>query len=298
MNPVAMYLSGLLPWGGLAGANLDQADIAVAGIAYDGSAVYRRGAAGAPPHIRSLSPAMPPVTENGIELLGLRVHDLGDLAVGDQIEVGWNAVADTLAAIPASVLLTVMGGDHCSAIPVLAAQARRHPGLKVLWFDAHPDLCDFSRGSAWSCGCALRRGLECSGLAPGSVSFAGSRDYDPEEVQFIRSHDLLNLDVREVARDPAGAGRRLARAFGDAPLHVSYDIDVLDPAFAPGTEVPSAGGLTTRQALDLLGSVADGANLVGIDVMEVAPRLDHNDITSLAALKVIFEFWGLWKQRR
>ena len=293
-----MDLSGLLPWAGLAGSGLDDADVVVAGIAYEGSAIYRRGAAGAPARIRSLSPALPPVTEDGRELLGLRVHDLGDLAVGEHMEAGWQAVADRLASIRPDALLTVIGGDHCAAIPVLAAQARRHPGLKILWFDAHPDLCDFSRGSAWSCGCALRRGLQCSGLAPGAVSLAGSRDYDPEEVAFIRSNDLLNLDVREVARDPAAAGRRLARAIGHLPLHVSFDIDVLDPAFAPGTEVPSAGGLTTRQVLEVLASLADRVDLVGLDVMEVAPRLDHNDITSLAALKVIFEFWGLaWKRR-
>ena len=287
-----MDLQGLLPWGGLGGAELAAADVAIAGIAYDGSAVYRRGAAGAPGRIRSLSPAVPPVTEDGTALLGLRIHDLGDIAVSGGIEAAWSAVADRLAAVPASALLTVMGGDHCSAIPVLAAQARRHPGLRVLWFDAHPDLCDFSRGNAWSCGCALRRALDCSGLAPGAVSFAGSRDYDPEEVEFIRVNGLLNLGVREVARDPAGAGRRLAEEFGDAPLHVSFDIDVLDPAFAPGTEVPSAGGLSTRQALEVLAELATTANLVGLDVMEVAPNVDHNDISSLAALKVMFEFWG------
>lgn len=293
---MGMQLSGLLPWGGLAGAGVDDAEVVVAGIPYDGSAVYRRGAAEAPGRLRELSAAMPPVTEAGVDLLGLRVHDLGDLAAGEDIEAGWKAVAARLAAIPKGALLTTMGGDHCSAIPVLAAQARRHPGLRVLWFDAHPDLCDYSRGSAWSCGCALRRGLECAGLDPAAASFAGSRDYDPEEVGFIRAHRLLNIDIRAVARDPAGAGRRLAEHFDGAPLHVSFDIDVLDPAFAPGTEVPSAGGLTTRQALDLLAALADGTDLVGLDVMEVAPRLDNNDITSLAALKVIFESWGAFRR--
>jgi arginase family enzyme len=79
---------------------------------------------------------------------------------------------------------------------------------------------------------------------------------------------------------------------------VSFDIDVLDPAFAPGTEIASAGGLSTRQALDLLASVAAGSRLVGFDVMEVSPPLDQSDITSLAALKLIFEFWGMaWKPR-
>src|SRR5437764_12410192 len=163
-----MNLTGLNPWAGLAGAPLVDADVAVGGLPYDGSAVYRRGAAKAPARIRALSPVMPPVSETGRRLLGMAVHDLGDIEVGPAIEDGWQPVADRLAAIPSRTLLTMMGGDHCATIPIVAAQARRHEGLKVLWVDAHPDLCDFSRGSGWSCGCALRRALEVAGLAPGA----------------------------------------------------------------------------------------------------------------------------------
>ena len=97
-----------------------------------------------------------------------------------------------------------------------------------------------------------------------------------------------------MAADPAGTGRRIAAAVAGRPLPVSFDIDALDPAFAPGTEIPSAGGLSTRGALDLLGGLgAGGARLAGFDVMEVSPPLDLNDITTLAALKLIFEFWGM-----
>jgi agmatinase len=291
-----MNLAGLHDWGGLAGASLDAAGAVIAGIPYDGSAVYRRGAAGAPARIRELSPVMPPVTEDGRALLGLPVHDLGDLDAGVEIETGWRTVADRLAEIPKRALLTVIGGDHCSVIPVLAAQARRHPDLRVAWIDAHPDLCDFSRGSAWSCGCALRRGLEVAGIDPGRVAFAGGRDYDAEEVKFIADHGELMIGSRELAADPSAAARRIAERLRGGPVHVSFDIDVLDPAFAPGTEVPSAGGISTRMALDFLRELAAGVPLVGFDVMEVAPALDHNDITTLAALKLIFEFWGLaWK---
>lgn len=292
-----MDLSGLQPWAGLAGAALADAEVAVGGIAYDGSAVYRRGAAEAPARIRALSPVMPPVTETGGRLSGLRVHDLGDIEVGPSIEEGWRSVADRLAAIPSRTLLTLMGGDHCATIPIVAAQARRHQGLRLLWVDAHPDLCDFSRGSSWSCGCALRRALEVSGLDPAAAAVAGGRDYDGEELDFIRSNEMLLIGVADLARDPEASGRRVAEWAGGAPLHVSFDIDVLDPSAAPGTEIPSPGGLTTRQALDFLAALAAGADLVGLDVAEVSPPLDSNDISSLAALKVIFEFWGrAWKR--
>ncbi|HYM96306.1 MAG TPA: arginase family protein, partial [Candidatus Sulfotelmatobacter sp.] len=143
-----MNLDGLRPWGGLSGAapTAKAPAVVVAGIPYDGSAVYRKGAAQAPQRIRELSAVMPPVTEDGTRLAGLRVTDAGDLDPGPDIEAGWGTVTDRLAGYPRDAFLTVLGGDHCTSIATLAAQSRRHPGLSVLWVDAHPDLCDFSRG--------------------------------------------------------------------------------------------------------------------------------------------------------
>ena len=293
-----MNLAGLAPWGGLAGHPIDSADVIVAGIAYDGSAVYRKGAARAPVRIRDLSAVMPPVTEDARPLNGLKVHDLGDLDAGPEIETGWSSVADQLAALPASALLTVLGGDHCTAIATLAAQARRHPDLAVLWVDAHPDLCDFSRGGRWTCGCAMRRALEVSSIGPARVVIAGGRDYDPEELEFIRARGMLLVSASELAGD-SGSARMVADALDGKSLHISFDIDALDPAFAPGTEIPSAGGLSTRQALDFLRIATAGSQLVGLDVVEVSPPFDNGDITTLAALKLIFEFWGLfWHGKR
>lgn len=290
-----MNLDGLQPWAGLAdGAG---SDVVVAGIPYDGSAVYRMGAASAPQRIRLLSAAMPPVTEDGRLLLGLHVEDIGDIRVGASIADGWRAAADRLAELPPAAFLTMLGGDHCTSIATLAAQARRHPGLAVLWVDAHPDLCDFSRGGRWTCGCALRRGLEESGIAPSDVVVAGGRDYDPEELQFISEHGMLLVSTAEIARDPSGAAAKINRHVAKKKLHVSFDIDVLDPAFAPGTEIPSSGGLSTRQALELLRAATSGSTLVGFEVVELSPPLDHADITTFAALKLIFEVWGMVHSR-
>jgi len=291
-----MNLDGLRPWGGLVGG--DPADVVVAGIAYDGSAVYRKGAALAPQRIRQLSAVMPPVTEEGHLLTGLRVQDIGDLEVGGDIEAGWMEPMQRLANVPPEAFLTVLGGDHCTAIATLAAQVRRHPGLRVLWVDAHPDLCDFSRGGRWTCGCALRRALEASGIEPSRVAIAGGRDYDPEELEFIAANQMLLVSAVEIARDPGGAARNLAEALAGHEVHVSFDIDVLDPAFAPGTEIPSSGGLSSRQALDLLKMATQRARLVGLDIVEVSPPFDTGDITTLAALKMIFEVWGMVKVAR
>jgi agmatinase len=285
-------VTGLKPWGGLAGAP-EGANVTLVGIPYDGSAVYRKGAAEAPDRIRSLSAVMPPVTEEGRLLAGTAVHDMGDLAAGSDIESGWKAVADRLAGVAPTSLLTVLGGDHCTAIATLHAQARRHPGLKVLWLDAHPDLCEFSRGGRWTCGCALRRALEVSGIAPEHVVMVGGRDYDPEEIEFIKGNGITLVGARDLIINPDAALGRLRSALAGSEVHVSFDVDVLDPAFAPGTEIPSAGGLTTRGALEVLHAVAGEAKLVGLDVVELSPPFDLGNITTLAVLKVIFEFWGL-----
>jgi agmatinase len=284
-------LDGLKPWAGLAGGATPE--IVVAGIPYDGSAVYRKGAALAPQRIRELSAVMPPVTEDGRLLTSLQVQDLGDLDAGPDIAGGWEAVAGRLAAIPADRFLTVLGGDHCTAVASLAAQARRHPGLSVLWVDSHPDLCDYSRGGRWTCGCALRRALDASRVEPSRVVIVGGRDYDPEELDFIAANDMLLVSARAVTRDLAGSAGLIANRLAGMDVHISFDIDVLDPAFAPGTEIPSPGGLSTRQALELLEAALRRCRPVGLDVVEVAPPLDHGDITTFAALKIIFEIWGM-----
>ena len=273
-------------------------DVVVAGIAYDGSAVYRKGAALAPQRIRQLSAAMPPVTEEGQLLTGVRVEDMGDLSAGGDIEAGWMEPTKRLAAVPPEAFLTVLGGDHCTAIVTLAAQMRRHPGLHVLWLDAHPDLCDYSRGGHWTCGCALRRALEASGIEPSRVVIAGGRDFDPEELVFVRENEMLLVTAAEIARDGAGAARKIAERLAGHKVHISFDIDVLDPAFAPGTEIPSAGGLSSRQALELIRGATSSSALVGFDVVEVSPAFDSADITSFAALKMIFEVWGIVSGKR
>jgi agmatinase len=285
-------VTGLPVWGGLQPAPPAHASVVVAGIPYDRSAVYRSGAADAPAAIRRLSAVMPPLDERGRLLSELTLYDLGDLDPGASIEEGWASLAARLAAVPPSAFLTVMGGDHCSVIPVLVAQARRHADLALLWVDAHPDLCDVSRGGRWTVGCALRRAIELGDLDPRSIVQVGVRDFDAEEVAYARERGIAQVTAAELAAEPTAAVARVVRLLHGRRLHVSFDIDVLDPAFAPGTEVPSAGGLTTREALRLLARATRLSRPVGLDVCEVSPPLDQANVTSLAALKVIFETWS------
>jgi len=137
--------------------------------------------------------------------------------------------------------------------------------MSILYIDAHPDLNDSSRHSRWSNGCALRRGLELGQIDPRKVTLLGCRDYDWEEVEFIRKMGITLIPAATAHR---WTGSQLAdeigsRIGGDA-LHISLDIDSLDPSIAPGTGVPSAGGLTSRELLDFLRQLR-GVRLAGLD---------------------------------
>jgi agmatinase len=290
--------AGLLPWGGLKGPVAGtRPDVRILGVPIDRGSLYRPGAAKAPAELRKLSAIFAPVSEHAELFDTVTVLDDGDVKLVDG-DMGANvdAVAAEILKTPAGTLPVILGGDHTTASPTLIAQQRRLNGrLSILYIDAHPDLNDSSRHSRWSNGCALRRGLELGEIDPRKVTLLGCRDYDWEEVEYIRKMGVTLINAATAHR---WTGNQLAdeigsRIGGDA-LHISLDIDSLDPSIAPGTGVPSSGGLTSRELLDFLHQLR-GVRLAGLDVDEVAPPLDVGYVTSLAALKFIFEFLGMVK---
>lgn len=289
---------GLSMWAGLkAPAAGVQPDVRILGVPLDRGSIYRPGAAKAPDELRKLSAIFAPVTEQAELFDSVTVQDDGNVKLIDG-DMGENvdAVAAEIQKTASGTLPIVLGGDHTVASPTLVAQQRRFNGrLSILYIDAHPDLNDVSRHTRWSNGCALRRGLELGEIDPRKVTLLGCRDYDWEEVEYIRK---MGITLIPAAIAHWWTGNQLAdevgsRLDGDA-LHISLDIDSLDPSIAPGTGVPSAGGLTSRELLDFLRQLR-GVKLAGLDVDEVAPPLDVGHVTSLAALKFIFEFMGMVK---
>ena len=259
--------------------------------------LYRTGQAKAPAHLRSVSAIFAPVTERAELFDGVTIQDDGDVTLVDG-DMGANVerVAAEIARTSAGTLPIVLGGDHTTVSPTLIAQQRRLNGrLSILYIDAHPDLNDVSRHTRWSNGCALRRGLEMGEIDPRKVTLLGCRDFDWEEVEFIRK---MGVTLIPAATAHSWTDNQLAdevgSRIGSDSLHISLDIDSLDPSYAPGTGVPAAGGLTSRELLDFLHQLR-GTKLAGLDVDEVAPPLDTGHITSLAALKFIFEFMAMVK---
>lgn len=289
---------GLKPWAGLPAPKPGFApDVRIFGVPFDRGSFYRKGAAEAPATLRELSSIFAPVTERAELFDHVTIEDAGDLPIVDgDMSANLQALSATIAKTPAGTVPIVLGGDHTTVAPTLVAQQQRLDGrVAVLYIDAHPDLNDTSRQSRWSNGCALRRALELAELNPRRVILLGCRDYDWEEVEYIRRMGVTLIPGVEAHRlAPAELRDRVQEVAGDGRLHISLDIDALDPSAAPGTGIPVAGGLSARELLDFLHALR-GLRLAGLDVDEVAPPLDPGQVTSLAALRFFFEFVGALK---
>jgi agmatinase len=222
-----------------------------------------------------------------------QVADAGDLAVNpfsiaEAITAVERGARGLLERVPR---LLTLGGDHTIALPLLRAVKAVHGPVAVVHFDAHLDTWDTYFGAAYTHGTPFRRAFEEGLLDADGCLHVGIRGplYDAEDL--VRDADVgfrvvPATEVEDLG--PRGIIEAIAARVGDRPVYVSVDIDVLDPAFAPGTGTPEAGGLTSRELLAVLRSFAR-LNLVGADIVEVAPAYDHAQITGVAAAHVGYE---------
>jgi len=272
-----------------------RADVAVLGVPFDSGVSYRPGARFGPSHVRAASKLLRnynPVLD--VEPFGVQqVADAGDIACNpfsideavQQIDLGARAVLQD-----AGRLLTI-GGDHTIALPLLRVVHEAHGPVAVVHFDAHLDTWDTYFGAPVTHGTPFRRASEEGLIDKTGSMHVGIRGplYGPQDLaddqvlgfQVVGSHEMDDLGWR-------GVVERIRARVGDRPTYVSLDIDVLDPAFAPGTGTPEAGGLTSRELLNILRSF-NALNLVGADIVEVAPAYDHAEITGIAASHAAYE---------
>jgi agmatinase len=274
-------------------------DVALLGIPYDGGTSYRAGARFGPREIRVQSAMIRPFHP----VLGvspfdtLRIADYGDIDVSPVSiertnEIVEQAIDGVLRAgcVPVSV-----GGDHSVALPILRAVARRHGPVALVHFDAHPDTWDQYFGSRYFHGTMFRRAVEEGLIDPRRTFQVGIRGplYARDDFDFQAEHGMTVVRVEAVkVRGVEWVVEQCARLRG-AKVYVSFDIDAVDPAFAPGTGTPEVGGLTSYEALALVRGLA-GLDIVGFDLVEVAPQYDSpGQITALLGANLLFEFLSL-----
>lgn len=287
------------PWRELQQAELKDCHLALLGIPFDGAVSAFRGAAAAPGRIRELSKILPPFTEEGADLRGFKVSDLGNIPPTLNWEHFFMEVEQQAAALmQAAPFSLFLGGDHSVTIPLIKAFAARHAPhpVGVIHLDSHCDLMDSYGGHIWSHACTQRRTLEQGNIAPAHLALVGIRSYEADEIDFLKAHpEVMLIGARQHYCQglPATVEKVCAALAPVSAVYLSLDIDVLDPAFAPGTGTPEGGGLSTREVMELVKAFCVRLPVKAADVVEVSPPLDHSDITSWAALKIIYELFGV-----
>ena len=299
MDPVSAENSW---WNGLNRPGLDpaRADVAVLGLPFDGAVSYRRGAAEAPDRIRSVSGHISPTTEDGLSLDHLSVVDIGNLEQGDLNQADYfDRIEEKAAGLFKVTFPTFIGGDHSVTIPLIkAAAVSWGADLGIIHLDAHLDLCAELDGNPLSHGCTHRRITEQSDLVIDQVCFVGIRSFETQELNYLQNKRPNIFTAAEIYRQgmEKTAEQVKERLGSRSVFYLTLDIDFLDPSTAPGTGTPKPGGFTTRELFTFFRSLA-GLKVIGMDLVEVSPPLDHNDITSFAAQRAITEAWGLFIQK-
>lgn len=273
----------------------DELDAAVIGVPFDIGTSNRPGARFGPRGIRSESVLLRPynMATRAAPFDSLRIDDLGDVATNP-----YN-VADSMERIRAfyaplldAGLTTVsMGGDHTIVLPILRAMAHQHGPVGLVHVDAHTDINDSMFGERIAHGTPFRRAVEEGLLDCARVAQIGVRGtgYQADDFDWSRQQGFRVVQVEECwhrSLEPLMAEVRAQ--LGTGPVYLSFDIDGLDPAFAPGTGTPEIGGLTIWQGIEIIRGCR-GLNLVGCDVVEVAPIYDVSGTTSLVAANLLYE---------
>ena len=280
--------------------DLENSDAVVVGAPFDTGASFRAGARFGPEAIRSASHLLRPYNPSqGVRIFEhLSVADYGDVpVVPGYVEESYERIREGLEPVHrAGVVPIVLGGDHAVALPELRAAAAVHGPLALVQFDSHADTWDSFFGEPYNHGTVFRRAVEEELLAPERSIQVGMRGslYASGDLEASRElgFDLVTTDeIRELGIE--GTIDRIRRRVGDAKAYVSFDVDFVDPAFAPGTGTPEVGGFTSREAQEFVRGLG-GIEIVGCDVVEVYPQYDGpGQVTALLAANMGYELLTL-----
>jgi agmatinase len=280
--------------------DLQNADAAIVGAPFDTGASFRAGARFGPEGIRSASHLLRPFNPSqGVPIFDrISLIDYGDVpVVPGYTEESYRRIEEGLRAIHrAGVVPVVLGGDHAVALPELRAAAAVHGSLALVQFDSHADAWNSFFGQPYNHGTVFRRAVEEGLLAPERSIQVGMRGslYEEGDLEASRAlgFELITTDEVRESGTPSVV-ERIREKVGGAKAYVSFDVDFVDPAFAPGTGTPEIGGFTSREAQEFVRGLV-GLDLAGCDVVEVYPSYDGpGQVTSLLAANVAYELLTL-----
>jgi len=289
-------------WFGLDDATSAAPDVAIVGLPFDGAVSLRAGAAQAPARLRELSRTSDPISRRGQRAAATTVRDYGDVPTTDRAgtplapDAFRAAAARRLAAVPATSFLLALGGDNSVSVPVLEAFARRHDGdIGIVWFDAHPDLFPAYAGSRDSHACALRRALDACRLPPSQAVLVGTRSFAEEELRFIQREGMGCITATAWAEaGPEAVAEQVAGGLtGRRAVYLAVDIDGFDAACAPGTGYPLPGGIAAGSFFRFQEALFARLPVRAMDLTEIAPPLDTNDITAFLGVQIVLEVLAL-----
>ena len=275
--------------------NTENLDVCFVGVPFDLGTSNRSGTRLGPRQIRAESALIRPynMATRAAPFDSLRVADVGDIAINPySLHDSITRIEDGASALIANGCRPItLGGDHTITLPLLRAMHKRHGKVGLVHVDAHSDINDTMFGENIAHGTTFRRAVEEGLLDCHRVAQIGLRGsgYTAEDFDWSRAQGFRVVPVEECwFRSLAPLMREVVEQLGDGPVYLSFDIDGVDPAFAPGTGTPEVGGLTAPQALEIIRGLR-GLNLVGADVVEVSPPYDPYGTTALLAANLAFE---------
>lgn len=287
-----------LRWGA---KSAEDAKLCIMGVPFDNATSLGKGAAKGPETIRNLSTDMSDVTEDDVAIKDGILFDIGDVPLDLNWENYYRTVEDEAYELMKSGKMCLfIGGDHSVTIPLHKAfshyqkEQKKDAKIGVIHFDAHYDLCDEYDGHKWSHASTEARALE-EMISGEDLFFVGIRVAEKIELETIEKNPGITVvKAREVHETgTAAVFEKLKNKFSNYDaVYLTIDIDVLDPAFAPGTGTPQSGGLTSIQLVELFKMMIEELPVKALDIVEVAPELDVNNITSWAALRLIHELFA------
>ena len=275
---------------------IEEADIILGSASFDKGCSCGMGTSLAPKKLRELSSYLPSYDSNFHSLKNVKIYDYCDVEDKNSVNEFYEELEEKAKEILSyDKFMLFFGGDHSISVPLEKAfyqkyiKEKKHP--VIIHIDAHMDILDEYMGSKMSHACPNRRAID-TGYTPNDINMIGIRSYEEGEVKFQEENPELLVITADLFRElgPQKVVEKIKNKYDNNTVYyLSFDIDAIDPAYAPGTGTPESFGLTPVEMRTFFEEIFNNLNVKALDIVEIAPNLDVNDITSWLGLKLLYE---------